>query len=380
MKSKNTIKTIFLSSTGKDLFPYRESVFKAIQKLSGFSCVRMEDFVAADQMPLEYCVSEVYSCDIFIGIIGHYYGNSPDEIKSYTEYEYEEALKNKKPRLMFVAPEDFPVPASLRESELNYQKQKQFRSRVLKERIVSQFKTPEDLALEITTSLFNYTSRGSLNIDVDGGRCVVVVEGAQSTEVRIEDIPENGLRLTTNQGDLHLKKITILSAADFKPMILDFTEGELPHGSVFKRPGGGYYHPQLGGELRYAGENTPRFEEIEPGVTALLLEPAATNYLLDSTNPSSQWVNYIGPGKYTLWVTGDGSASLKRKDNDYEGTVSENNPYTFILEGAEPIFVKVEGRLFNFQINHGELPLSFLPTTNATLTRASDSLNITFTS
>jgi hypothetical protein len=89
-------------------------------------------------------------------------------------------------------------------------------------------------------------------------------------------------------------------------------------------------------------------------------------------------VNYIGPGKYTLWVTGSGSASLKRKRNDYEGTATENNPYTFILDISESIFVKIDGLLSAFQINYGELPLSFLPTTKATLTRTADKLNIYF--
>ncbi|MCK4622537.1 MAG: DUF4062 domain-containing protein [Desulfuromonadales bacterium] len=55
LSSSNTTK-IFLSSTGRDFGIFREAVFKAIQKLSGFHCVRMEDFVAADESPLEFCI------------------------------------------------------------------------------------------------------------------------------------------------------------------------------------------------------------------------------------------------------------------------------------------------------------------------------------
>ena len=41
-------KTVFLSSTGKDLTEYREAAYKAIEGLDGYHCVRMEDFGARD--------------------------------------------------------------------------------------------------------------------------------------------------------------------------------------------------------------------------------------------------------------------------------------------------------------------------------------------
>lgn len=337
----------------------------------------MEDFVAADETPLDFCMRQVEDCDIFVGVLGHYYGNSPPgDKKSFTEHEYDSALKFRKPRLMFMTPDDFPVPANLRESDVNYQSQLAFRSRALQERIISQFKTPDELALEITTAIFNFTSRGNLKININHGKCVFVVEGASTTEVRIEDISNEMWQLATNKDDLHLKKITIIPVSDPKPVVLNFSAGELPEGSIFQRCTGSYYRPRIGGVFEYASENIPRFEEISPNLKAILLEPAATNYLLNSNQPKSQWVSQIGPGRFTLWVLGEGSAMIKKKGKEIEGTATENHPFTFTLDVAEPIYIKVEGTLSLFQLNGGSLPMSYLPTTNATVTRGGDNLSI----
>ena len=115
---------IFLSSTGRDLSVYREQVYKAIQKLQGVSCVRMEDFGASSESPLAKCIQEMSACDIFVGIIGTFYGSAPpDSTKSFTEHEYDTASERDIPKLMFVTPEDFSVPATLREDDASWEKQ-----------------------------------------------------------------------------------------------------------------------------------------------------------------------------------------------------------------------------------------------------------------
>ena len=105
---------IFLSSTFKDLEEHREQVFRAVQKLEGYACVRMEDFGARDWEADEFCRRRVDECDIFVGILGHLYGSCPaGGLQSYTEREYEMAIARNKPRLMFLAVEDMPLPANL---------------------------------------------------------------------------------------------------------------------------------------------------------------------------------------------------------------------------------------------------------------------------
>src|SRR5689334_4113385 len=96
--------TVFLSSTAKDLQPYRDAVAEAIGKLKGFHCVRMEDFGARDGAPLAVCRGQVAESEVFVGLVGHLNGSFPEGSDlSYTQIEYEEAKRRRKPWLMFVA-------------------------------------------------------------------------------------------------------------------------------------------------------------------------------------------------------------------------------------------------------------------------------------
>ncbi len=150
------IRTVFLSSTARDLQEYREAAYHAIEGLDGYHCVRMEDFGARDQEADEFCTAKVAECDLFVGIVGHLYGSCPKGSEtSYTEREYNTATDASKPRLIFVAPEDFPIHAKLMESDDKREKQKSFRERVNKERIRADFSSPDNLALKVTQAIQN---------------------------------------------------------------------------------------------------------------------------------------------------------------------------------------------------------------------------------
>jgi tetratricopeptide (TPR) repeat protein len=121
---------VFLSSTGRDLEPHRKCAFDAIQGL-GFHCIQMEHF-HGPAVPIEvFDEKKVAECDLFVGILGLRHGTCPDgSEQSYTELEYAAALKLKKPRFVFLAPEDFPVPGDLIEDDVKRGKQRKFRERV----------------------------------------------------------------------------------------------------------------------------------------------------------------------------------------------------------------------------------------------------------
>jgi tetratricopeptide (TPR) repeat protein len=149
-------RSIFLSSTARDLAAYREAAFRTIQRL-GYHCVRMEDFGAHDWAATDVCRSKVTECDLFLGIIGHVHGSSPEgSDQSYTELEHEAAVAANKPRLLFVAPEDFPLPANLIEPDALRQKQRAFRERVSLSRVRDTFTTPDDLAWRVMQALRNW--------------------------------------------------------------------------------------------------------------------------------------------------------------------------------------------------------------------------------
>jgi tetratricopeptide (TPR) repeat protein len=150
-------KTVFLSSTGRDLAAYRKAAGDAINALDGYKCIRMEEFGARDAMADDFCQAKVKECDVFVGILGHCYGSSPKgSEKSYTEQEYDAAVATGKPRMMFLATEDFPLPTNLREPDERWNKQRAFRDRVSTERIRDTFSTFDDLARRVVQAIRNW--------------------------------------------------------------------------------------------------------------------------------------------------------------------------------------------------------------------------------
>lgn len=96
---------IYLSSTYEDLKEFRKAAYEQLQQL-GHNVVAMEDYVAADDRPLEKCLADVGGCDVYVGLIGFRYGYVPPgnnpESKSITELEYMAAEKHNKLRLIFI--------------------------------------------------------------------------------------------------------------------------------------------------------------------------------------------------------------------------------------------------------------------------------------
>lgn len=149
---------VFLSSTFKDLANYREIVYRAIQRMDGWRCIRMEDFGARDWESDEFCQQKVAECDLFVGILGLLYGSvhEPSQL-SYTEREYQAALNASKPHLMFLTPDDFPVPGNLIESDDKRQKQQTFRRRVSTDRVRdANWTSPDQLATSVVTAIRNW--------------------------------------------------------------------------------------------------------------------------------------------------------------------------------------------------------------------------------
>ena len=146
---------VFLSSTSRDLADYREAVHRAIDGLPGFQLIKMEDFGARDANAKDLCARLVQESDLFVGLMGHYYGSCPpDEPSPSPSWSTGPRRMRGLPRLMFAAPDDFPIPASLRESDASFERQQALRREVMSERVVASFDTPEQLASAVTKALF----------------------------------------------------------------------------------------------------------------------------------------------------------------------------------------------------------------------------------
>jgi len=100
---------VFLSSTSIDLAEHRQAAIEAIRRL-GMKPVCMEDFGAAREAPIPFCVRQVQKSDAYIGLFGWRYGYvDPDTGKSATEVEYRTALGCRIPLLLYLLADDYPV-------------------------------------------------------------------------------------------------------------------------------------------------------------------------------------------------------------------------------------------------------------------------------
>lgn len=148
----------FLSSTFKDLEQHRAAVIARLRRLDGVAVRCMEDFGARAGSPKEFCLREARECELFIGVIGHLYGFVPDgDDASITEQEYQAAEQAGKEMLLFVAPDDFPVPARLLRGDSDPDRQEAFRDRVLARNVVDlDWSSPETLAAGVVQAVHNW--------------------------------------------------------------------------------------------------------------------------------------------------------------------------------------------------------------------------------
>ncbi len=105
---------VFLSSTSKDLDPFRKAVDTAIHRLKDLHCVRMENWTARPDTPRAVCEAQVRESQLFIGILGHCYGSRPpDDERSFTEIEYDTAVAEGLPRLRPVQLDPMKLPTAV---------------------------------------------------------------------------------------------------------------------------------------------------------------------------------------------------------------------------------------------------------------------------
>ena len=150
---KNSL-SIFISSTVADLSKERESVFKAIQTLK-LRHESMEYFGARASRPIETCLEEVRKSDTLIVIVGHRYGSLVPEMNiSYTEAEYNEGYKLRKPILVYLKSEDVPVlPSHFERNPRNIQLLEDFKYKLKERHTIAYFTDAQELSLKVVADL-----------------------------------------------------------------------------------------------------------------------------------------------------------------------------------------------------------------------------------
>ena len=145
-------RTVFISSTYKDLKDYRREVWDALKKFD--VAVRgMEEFGARTAAPLETCLAEVEQSDVYVGIIAYRLGSiDPETKKPFTELEYEKAVDQKKEILIHIADDDVaPFPQALGDDDTRTRKRlAAFKGKLRERHTIGTFSTPQDLVEKLS--------------------------------------------------------------------------------------------------------------------------------------------------------------------------------------------------------------------------------------
>ena len=154
---------IYISSTFEDLKDYREAAYDALRKIRQ-DAIAMEDYVAQDQRPLQKCLDDVASCDIYIGIFAWRYGFIPLDEKdnpenlSITELEYRKAKEKGIPCIIFLLDEGEAWPpvfmdgmpkSNIKSSENIIRLRNYFKN----EYLASFFKNKDELSTKVLASV-----------------------------------------------------------------------------------------------------------------------------------------------------------------------------------------------------------------------------------
>ena len=137
---------IFVSSTKEDLIPYREAVETVLTGMEHIP-LGMEYFVSSPDSPIDVCLATVRRSQLYIVIVGMRYGSIEEGSgKSFTELEYDEAVKNKIPVVAFVIDEEqcaiLPKFVDVGEKA---EKLKQFKAKLNSSYLVSRFASIDNL-------------------------------------------------------------------------------------------------------------------------------------------------------------------------------------------------------------------------------------------
>ncbi|MBU0474523.1 MAG: DUF4062 domain-containing protein [Bacteroidetes bacterium] len=155
---------VFVSSTYADL---KEERTKVIQTIMELDCIPagMEIFPAIDEEQFEFIKRVIDDCDYYILIIGGRYGTLSEGGISYTEKEYDYAIKKSIRVLAFVHgnPDEIPIGKSEKETHLR-EKLERFKKKVETNRLVKYWRSINELpglvALSLSKTIKTYPAIG----------------------------------------------------------------------------------------------------------------------------------------------------------------------------------------------------------------------------
>lgn len=144
---------VFISSTFADLEDERRKVMEAVLECNCFPA-GMEMFPSLDMKQFSYIKTIIDKSDYYILVIAGRYGSLAEDGISYTEKEYDYAVKMNIPILAFIKRDIDTIPANKTDGDpIIKNKLLAFRKRVEKNRLLSYWDEPYELKAKILSSL-----------------------------------------------------------------------------------------------------------------------------------------------------------------------------------------------------------------------------------
>ena len=149
-------RAVFVSSTYKDLVPYRAGAREAITALN-LQFIGMEDFPAGAVAASTVMLDHLTKAQVCVLIIGWRYGTrDPDTGLSYTQFEYENANALGFPVHVFMASDTMPVLPCVLDDDDGGMRVRAFRDEVASRHHVSWFSDADGLHQLILKELADY--------------------------------------------------------------------------------------------------------------------------------------------------------------------------------------------------------------------------------
>lgn len=144
---------VFISSTYSDLKDERKRVSEAVAK-AGYVPEGMELFPASSQKQLDFIKRVIDRCDYYVLIIGGRYGSLADGNISYTEMEYNYAVKRGVSILSFLHSEPDKIEAGKVDKVGRYARSlRTFREKVCSGTMVDFWRNPDELSAKVVVAL-----------------------------------------------------------------------------------------------------------------------------------------------------------------------------------------------------------------------------------
>lgn len=209
---------VYISSSYKDLIETRAAAREAVLALNHLP-VGMETYSASPDRPIEYCLADVRSCQIYIGIFAWRYGEIAKEFgKSFTQLEYEQAVNSELQIFIFLLHEDAPWPLS--KSDLGRDKIAKLRKQLSEAHLPAFFRTNDELKYKILHSLKHPSAHPG---------------GASGEARQIPDLLPFLADVSTQEFELH-KALTERKAAPRRPVVCIVQGDELQsHEMMWRR-------------------------------------------------------------------------------------------------------------------------------------------------